>query len=59
MLNLFLPFLTILFVWMKLTGQIDWTWAWVLSPILIPIGLSLCSLLAALILGIHQALKGK
>jgi hypothetical protein len=59
MLNLFLPFLTILFIWMKLTGQIDWTWAWVLSPMLIPCGLWACGLLATLILGIHQSLKGK
>ena len=25
--------LTILFVALKLTGQIDWSWLWVLSPI--------------------------
>ena len=59
MLNLFLPLLTLLFVWLKMTNQIDWTWLWVLSPMLIPMGLWACGLLSALILGIHQALKGK
>ena len=36
-----LGLLTVLFVGLKLTGHIDWSWVWVLSPILIPIGLSL------------------
>lgn len=30
-----LPGLTILFVALKLTGYIDWSWLWVLSPMLI------------------------
>jgi hypothetical protein len=28
--------LTILFIGLKLTGQIDWDWLWVLSPIWLP-----------------------
>ncbi len=28
------PGLTILFVYLKLTHQVDWSWWWVLSPIL-------------------------
>lgn len=34
--------LTILFVYLKLTSQIDWSWLWVLAPTWIPaaIGLS-------------------
>ena len=31
--------ITIIFVVLKLTGVIDWSWWWVLSPLLIPIGL--------------------
>ena len=31
--------ITIVFVVLKLTGVIDWSWWWVLSPLLIPIGL--------------------
>lgn len=29
--------LTILFIGLKLTGQIDWDWLWVLSPLWLPI----------------------
>ena len=29
--------LTILFIGLKLTGHIDWSWWWVLSPLWIPI----------------------
>lgn len=31
--------LTILFIALKLTNKIDWDWFWVLSPLLIPIGI--------------------
>ena len=34
-----LEILLIVFVILKLVGAIDWSWWWVLSPILIPIGL--------------------
>jgi len=33
----FLGLLTILFVALKLTGYIDWSWLWILSPVWIPI----------------------
>lgn len=33
----FLALLTLLFVALKLTGHITWSWAWVLSPVWIPI----------------------
>lgn len=32
----FLGLLTILFIGLKLTKYINWSWFWVLSPILIP-----------------------
>jgi len=35
----FLGLLTILFIGLKLTNFIAWSWWWVLSPILIPIAL--------------------
>ena len=35
----FLGLLTILFIALKLTGHIDWSWWWVLSPIWMPIAL--------------------
>ena len=39
--NLFKILLTVLFVGLKLTGHIDWSWWWVLSPLWIPIVLAL------------------
>ena len=41
----FLSLLTILFVGLKLTHYIDWSWWWVLSPTLFQIGLSVFFLL--------------
>ena len=29
----FSTLLTLMFIFLKLTGQIDWSWLWVLSPI--------------------------
>ena len=37
----FVGLLTMLFIALKLTGYITWTWWWVLSPILAPIVLVL------------------
>jgi len=39
--------LTILFVGLKLTNQIDWSWWWVLSPLWISFGLIFVLLLLA------------
>ena len=33
----FLPILALIFITLKLTGHITWSWWWVLSPILIPV----------------------
>lgn len=33
--------LTILFIGLKLTGYIEWQWAWVLSPLWIPLAIAL------------------
>jgi hypothetical protein len=35
----FFGLLTIVFITLKLTGVIGWSWLWVLSPILIPLAL--------------------
>lgn len=37
--------LTLVFVYLKVTNQLDWSWVWVLSPIWISVGLSLGLLL--------------
>lgn len=30
-------YLTLMFIYLKLVGHIDWSWWWVLSPTLIPL----------------------
>lgn len=35
----FFSILTLIFITLKLTGVIAWSWWWVLSPVLIPIAL--------------------
>lgn len=46
----FLGALTLLFIGLKLTGYINWSWVWVLSPIWIPIILIFILLLLEAIL---------
>jgi len=41
----FTGLLTIVFITLKLLEKIDWSWWWVLSPILIPLGIVLVLLL--------------
>jgi hypothetical protein len=49
--NCFLPALTLLFIALKLTGYISWSWWWVLSPMWIPL------LIVLLILAVVLAIK--
>jgi energy-coupling factor transporter transmembrane protein EcfT len=35
----FLGILTLIFITLKLTGHITWSWLWVLSPLWIPLAL--------------------
>lgn len=37
----FLGILTLIFITLKLTGHIAWSWLWVLSPLWIPIAIVL------------------
>ena len=37
----FLGLLTLLFIGLKLTGHITWSWIWVLAPLWIPISIAL------------------
>ncbi|HET8689763.1 MAG TPA: hypothetical protein VFM18_24420 [Methanosarcina sp.] len=39
--GIFLPLLTTLFIGLKLTGHITWSWFWVLSPLWIPVAIVL------------------
>lgn len=41
----FSEMLTVLFVGLKLTGYVNWSWFWVISPLLIEFGISLLIIL--------------
>jgi hypothetical protein len=45
----FAGMLAILFIGLKLTNQIDWSWWWVLSPLWIPAAVILAILVACLV----------
>jgi len=48
----FLPLLTLIFITLKLTNYIDWSWWWVLSPMLIPISIAVACWAIAGLLGL-------
>lgn len=47
--------LTVLFIGLKLTNYIDWSWWWVLSPLWIP---TVLIILLILLIGVVYCLKG-
>ena len=51
--------LALLFIALKLTGFISWSWVWVLSPIWIPFALCFICLIPALIVLIIQHFNSK
>ena len=51
----FTGMLTILFIGLKLTGYIDWSWWWILSPIWINMIIVLTALLVAVIYALIDA----
>ena len=46
----FLEILTLLFIGLKLTGHITWSWIWVLSPLWISISITLLVLSTVILL---------
>ncbi len=46
----FCGLLTILFIALKLTGVVAWSWLWVLSPIWIPVAIFLAFLIIAIMI---------
>jgi hypothetical protein len=49
----FFGLLTVLFIGLKLAGYIDWSWYWVLSPVLGPLAVLL--IIAVVYLIVHLA----
>ena len=53
-----LGLLTLLFIGLKLTGHITWSWIWVLAPLWIPMGIALLVLsVGILIVGLGIIVK--
>lgn len=50
----FYGLMTILFIGLKLTGHISWSWLWVLAPQWIPVAIAL---ILAIIISIVKAVK--
>lgn len=50
----FFGLLTIVFITLKLTGFITWSWIWVLAPIWIPLVIALVIFLIAFIIGVFN-----
>ena len=48
--SIFVAMLSVAFIVLKLTGHIDWSWLWVLSPIWIHIGISILVILIYLLI---------
>lgn len=46
----FLGLLTLLFIGLKLTGYIAWSWIWVLAPLWIPISIALLIIFVLILL---------
>ena len=55
----FVGLLTIVFIALKLTGFISWSWLWVLSPLWIEFLLALVIILIILIAALIVAIKNK
>ena len=54
----FLGLLTLLFIGLKLTGYITWSWIWVLSPLWVPISIALILFSAIiLVVGLNKTIK--
>ena len=54
-----LTILTAVFVTLKVTHQVDWSWWWVLSPVWIPIAFTLAVLaIGAIMWAIVELVKG-
>lgn len=50
----FVGLLTIAFVVLKLTGYIDWSWAWVLSPVWITAAFVALAVVVVLAIELHR-----
>ena len=54
----FLDLLTLLFIGLKLCGVINWSWWWVLSPLLFQFGIVAVFLVISIIVLVIKAIAG-
>lgn len=47
----FMPLLALLFIGLKLTNYIDWSWWWVTAPLYVPVIITMLALLGGLVAG--------
>ncbi len=47
----FLPGLTLVFIYLKMTGQLAWSWFWVLSPQFVSLKIAIIVVLIAVLIG--------
>ena len=47
----FLPLLALLFIGLKLTNYIDWSWWWVTAPLYVPVIITMLALIGGLFAG--------
>ena len=53
----FAELLTFVFIVLKLCGVIDWSWWWVISPLLISIGITLIIIILIMFVGVKVLQK--
>ena len=58
-IGFFLPVLTLIFIFCKLTGHINWSWLWVLSPMWIPLAVFLVCMLMIGILTYREEIASR
>ena len=55
----FMGLLAILFIALKLTGVIDWSWVWVLAPVWAPLALAGVAIVVATAISLGITLRGE
>ena len=54
----FFGLLTILFIGLKLTGHVDWSWWWVLAPVWMPFAVVILGVLVWMVVDIIRERQG-
>jgi uncharacterized membrane protein len=55
----FMPLLALLFIGLKLTNYIDWSWWWVTAPLYVPAIIAILALIGGLVAGGKLRVRSK